>query len=444
MIEIPETRYATTPDGAQVAYQTWGEGPVDLVLLNFDTVIDSMWDDARFSSFLERLGTFSRVICFDRRGWGSSDSLALGVTGNLEGWLDDILSVMAAVGSSRAAFVAASEAGKPAMLLAATHPDRVTALVLLNAYARFLRAPDYPFGLPAESVGRYRDTIRAGWGRMAQIELVAPSMVADPQWCNWYLKSSRLGGSPGDALQFMQANFNTNLHRILPSIQAPTLVLYRPNRHVGTEHSRYLPEHVPGALFRELQGEDLTMAAGECDAFAADIEEFLTGIRPVVVTNRVLATMLFTDIVGSTQTAGALGDRAWLKLLEAHDSIVRTELRRFRGREVDTSGDGFLATFDGPARAIRCATELVTAVRGLGLNIRAAIHTGEVEIRGRGISGIAVHTGARVAALADAGEVLVSSTVRDLVAGSGTNFLDRGEHELRGVPGRWRLFSVAA
>ena len=444
MIQIPDTRYATTPDGAQVAYQTWGEGPVDLVLLNFDTVIDSMWDDTRFAAFLERLGTFSRAICFDRRGWGSSDSLALGVTGSLEGWLDDIVSVMAAVDSQRAAFIAASEAGKPAMLLAATHPQLATGLVLLNAYARFVRAPDYPFGLRPESVGRYRDSIRAGWGTMAQIELVAPSMVADRKWCNWYLKSSRLGGSPGDALHFMQANFDTDVHRVLPSIQAPTLVLYRANRHIGIEHSQYLAEHIPAASFRELQGEDLTMAAGDCDALAADIEEFLTGIRPVVVTNRVLATMLFTDIVGSTQTAGALGDRAWLRLLEAHDSIVRTELRRFRGREVDAVGDGFLATFDGPARAIRCATELVTALRGLGLDIRAAIHTGEVEVRGQGISGIAVHTGARVAALADAGEVLVSSTVKDLVAGSGTNFLDRGEHELRGVPGRWRLFSVAA
>lgn len=444
MIDIPETRYATMPDGALVAYQTWGEGPVDLVLLNFDMVIDSMWDDTRFASFLERLGTFSRAICFDRRGWGSSDSLALGVTGSLEGWMDDIVSVMAAVGSPRATFVAASEAGKPAMVLAATHPERVTGLVLLNGYARFLRAPDYPFGLPPESVDRYRDTIRAGWGTMAQIELVAPSMAADPQWCHWYLKSSRLGGSPGDALQFMQANFDTNVHRVLPSIQAPTLVLHRPNRHVGIEHSQYLAQHIPEALFRELQGTDLTMAAGDCDALAADIEEFLTGIRPVVVTNRVLATMLFTDIVGSTQTAGALGDRAWLKLLEAHDSIVRTELQRFRGRVVDAAGDGFLATFDGPARAIRCAVELVTALRGLGLDIRAAVHTGEVEVRGHGISGIAVHTGARVAALAEAGEVLVSSTVKDLVAGSGTSFLDRGEHELRGVPGRWRLFSVAA
>jgi class 3 adenylate cyclase len=269
-------------------------------------------------------------------------------------------------------------------------------------------------------------------------------MVADEHWCKWYLRSARLGGSPRDALEFMQANLDSNVHRILPSVQAPTLVLHRPNRHVGVEHSYYLAEHIPGAVFRQLGGEDLTMASGENDALLAEIEEFVSGTRPAAASNRILTTMLFTDIVSSTQKAGALGDRAWLKLLQAHDSIVRTALLRFRGREVDNSGDGFLATFDGPARAIQCAVELVGALRNLGVEIRAGVHTGEVELRGAGVSGIAVHTGARVAALANPGEVLVSSTVRDLVAGSGTPFRDRGEHELRGVPGTWRLFSVAA
>lgn len=443
-MEAPETRYANATDGTEIAYQVWGDGPIDIVLLNFDTVVDLMWDDVRYAAFLERMGSFARVMCFDRRGWGSSDSLASGVTCSLEGWLDDIDSVMTATGSERAAIVAGSEAGKPAMLFAATFPDRVASLVLFNAYARFLRAPDYPFGLPAPSVDRYRETIRKGWGTKGQIELVAPSMAADERWCNWYLRSARLGGSPGDALEFMQANFDSNVHRVLPSIQAPTMVIYRPNRHVRLEHSQYLVESIPGALLRQLPGEDLTMAAGDCDALAAEVEEFVTGCRPAASTNRILTTMLFTDIVGSTQKAGAVGDRAWLKLLEAHDSLVRNELERYRGREIDTAGDGFLATFDGPARAIRCGVELVDAIRRLGLDIRAGVHTGEVEVRQRGITGIAVHTGARLAALANPGEVLVSSTVRDLVAGSGTTFEDRGEHELRGVPGTWRLFGVVS
>jgi class 3 adenylate cyclase len=444
LVDIPETRYAITTDGAEVAYQVWGDGPADVVLLNFDTVVDLMWDEVRYAAFLQRIGSFARTICFDRRGWGSSDSLAPGVTCSLEGWLDDINSVMSAVGSEKAALVGASEAGKPTMLFAATYPDRVASLVLFNAYARFLRAGDYPFGLPEQSVDRYRETIRSGWGTMGQIGLVAPSMAADQRWCRWYLRSARLGGSPNDALEFMQTNFDSNVHRILPSIQAPTRVIYRPNLHVRAEHSQYLADSIPGATLRQLPGEDLTMAAGDSDALAAEIEEFVTGSRPPAISNRILATMLFTDIVGSTQKAGDVGDQAWLKLLEAHDSIVRSELQRYRGQEVDTAGDGFLATFDGPARAIRCAIELVDSIRRLGLDIRAGVHTGEVEVRGRGISGIAVHTGARVAALAGPGEVLVSSTVRDLVAGSGTSFQDRGEHELRGVPGTWRLFSVAA
>lgn len=445
MTEPPETCYATASDGVRVAYQVWGEGPGDLVLLNFDTVADLMWEEARYAAFLTRLGSFARVICLDRRGWGSSDSIVSGSTCSLDGWLDDIVSVMEAVGSEQAAFIGGSEAGKPAMLFAASHPERVTALVLFNAYARFLRAEDYPFGLPPSSADRYKESIRSGWGTMAQIELVAPGMVGDRRWCSWYLRSSRLGGSPSDTAAFMQANFDSDVHRVLPSIQAPTLVLHRRgNRHVGTEHSRYLAERIPRAAFRELPGDALTMAAGDGDALADHIQEFLTGIRPGAVSDRVLATMLFTDIVGSTKKVGELGDRAWLRVLESHDEIVRSELERFRGREVDNAGDGFLATFDGPARAIKCAVELVMALRGLGVDIRAGVHTGEVSVRGDGISGIAVHTGARVAALAQPGEVLVSSTVKDLVAGSGTQFEDRGEHELRGVPGTWRLFSVAA
>jgi class 3 adenylate cyclase len=444
--EIPKTRYAETADGAQVAYQVWGEGHLDLVVVGDAWApIDMMWEEPDRRPLLERLGTFRRNIWFDRRGSGSSDALTLQAIPSLDAWLDDIAAVMSAAGSTRAALMGMSEAGTSAMLFAATHPERVSALVLFNTYARFLKSPDYPCGLPPELAERYIASVHANWGTMANVEIAAPSMVSNERWSRWFVRSQRLSGSPAAGAAFSHALMDTTVHHVLSSIQAPTLVLHRRgNRHARVEHGRYLAQHIPGALYRELDGEDHVFFAGDTDTLAAEVQEFLTGVRPAPTTDRVLATVLFTDIVGSSQKAVELGDRAWRKLLDAHDAVARTELERFRGQEVKSTGDGFLATFDGPARAIRCAIALVSGLRGLGLDIRAGLHTGEVEVRGDDVGGIAVHTGARVEALAEPGEVLVSSTVKDLVAGSGIEFEDRGEHDLRGVPGVWKLFSVKA
>ena len=444
VIEVPETRYAETTDGVRVAYQVWGAGAFDLVVVPAAYVpIDMMWEESQLRSLLDRLGTFSRNIWFDGKGWGSSEAPASETGASLDMWLDTIASVSVAAGSGRAVLVGMGEAGTSATLYAATYPERVSALVLFNAAARFFRGPDYPCGVPPELGERYIDAVRAKWATMEQIEVVAPSMVSDERWCRWFMRAQRLGASAASAAERFRAVANSDVHHVLASVQAPTLVLHRRgNRHARVEHGRYLAEHIPGADYRELDGADHHFAAGDTDGLADEIEEFLTGVRPALATDRVLATVLFTDIVGSSQKAAEVGDRAWRKLLDAHDAVVRTQLERFRGREVKTTGDGFLATFDGPARAIRCAVDLSTGLRGLGLDIRSGLHTGEVEVRGDDIGGIAVHTGARVAGVARAGEVLVSSTVKDLVAGSGIVFEDRGEHELKGVPGTWRLFGV--
>lgn len=444
VIEPPDTQYAKTADGFEVAYQVWGVGPLDLVVLGSLVPIDMMWEEPHVRSLLERLGTFRRNIWLDRRGWGSSDALQGESAHSVDAWLDDIAAVMNASGSDRATVVGMSEGGTAAMLYAATYPERVSALVLFNSYARFLRGPDYPCGLPPDMAEHYLDSVRRNWATRAMIEFSASSMVANERWCRWFMRAERLGGSPATIAGFFRAVLDTNVHRVLSSIQAPTLVIHRRgNRHARVEHGRYLAEHIPTAVYRELDGDDHHFSAGDTDAVADEIEEFLTGVRPVTLTDRVLATVLFTDIVGSSEQATEMGDRAWRKLLDAHDAVVRTQLERFRGREVKNTGDGFMATFDGPARAIRCALELVGGLRSLGIDIRAGLHTGEVEVRGDDIGGIAVHTGARVAALAEPGAVLVSSTVKDLVAGSGIGFADCGEHDLRGVPGTWRLFSVA-
>jgi class 3 adenylate cyclase len=402
-----------------------------------------LWEEPHLRALLERFGTFSRSIWLDRRGSGSSDALTLEAIPSLDAWLDDIAAVMSAAGSERATLMGMSEAGTTAMLYAATHPERVSALVLFNTYARFLKGPDYPCGLPPELARRYIEISHANWGRMANVEMAAPSMVSNQRWCRWFSRSQRLSGSPAAMAKFFQALMDTTVHHVLTSVQAPTLILHRRgNRHARVEHGRYLAEHIPDGVYRELDGDDHVFFAGDADILADEVQEFLTGVRPAPATDRVLATVLFTDIVGSSQKAVELGDRAWHKLLDAHDAVVRTQLEQFRGREVKSTGDGFLATFDGPARAIRCAVTLASGLRDLGLQIRAGLHTGEVEVRAHDVGGIAVHIGARVQALAEPAEVLVSSTVKDLVAGSGIEFEDRGEHELKGTLGSWRLYSV--
>jgi class 3 adenylate cyclase len=361
----------------------------------------------------------------------------------LEQRMDDLRAVLDAAGSERAALFGHSEGGVMSILFAATYPERTTALITLGSFAKRIWSKDYPWAPTPEQRAQEYEQIEASWGRDIDFDVYAPSTADDPAFRAWFLRYARRSASPQAALALLKMNTQADVRAILPAVRVPTLVMNRTHdRDVNIEEARFLAAHIPGAKFVELPGADHVMVVGETEPMLAEIEEFLTGVRPGPEPDRVLATVLFTDIVGSTQRAASVGDRAWSALVERHHAAVRTELGRFRGREVDTAGDGFLATFDGPARAVRCATASTQAIRGLGLEIRAGLHTGEVEIAGDGVRGLAVHIGARVAGLAEPSEVLVSSTVKDLTAGSGLAFEDAGEHELKGVPDRWRLYRV--
>jgi class 3 adenylate cyclase/alpha-beta hydrolase superfamily lysophospholipase len=439
----PETRYAGSTDG-HVGYQVLGDGPLDVVFISsWGSNLDAMWEEPSLARFLRRLGTFSRLLCFDKRGTGVSDPVPLAALPTLEQWNDDICRVMDAAGSKRAALFGHAEGGEMAMLFAATYPERTSALILADTCARLLRDVDYPYGLPADRVAQFLQRFEELWGTGGTVDFVAPSLAHDERFRRWYGRYERLAIGPRAATTMYAAHFERDLRGVLPSIRVPTLIFHRVgNRHIRVGHGRYLAEHIAGAKYAELPGEDHVFHVGDSEAMLGAIEEFLTGVRSAPELDRVLATVLFTDIVGSTERAATLGDRAWRALLDTHHGIVRRELDRHRGREVHTVGDGFLATFDGPARAIHCARAIRDGVRPLGIEIRAGLHTGECELMGADVGGIAVHIGARVAARAATGEVLVSSTVRDLVAGSGLRFADRGTHHLPGVPGEWRLFAV--
>jgi class 3 adenylate cyclase len=439
-MQAPETRYARSKDG-DVAYQVVGDGPLDLVFIPWwGTNIDVMWEEPSIARFLGRLASFSRLVCFDKRGTGVSDALPLAALPTLEQWTDDVRTVMDAVGSTRAALLGHSQGGQMAMLFAATYPGQTSALVLVDASARQYEDSTEPL-----EVRRERAVAQAlrGWGAGANLQLFAPSIARDERVRRWFARYERLSLGPRMVRAVVSADFENDLRGVLPAIRVPTLVLHRAgNRFIGVEHGRYLTSHIANARFVEVPGDDHLFHVGETELMLGEIEEFLTGVRSVPDVDRVLATVLFTDIVGSTERLAALGDRAWRALLDAHHDVVRRELARHRGREVEFAGDGMLATFDGPARAIRCACAIAAAVRPLGIEIRAGLHTGEVELAGAAVRGIAVHIGARVAAEAGPGEVLVSSTVKDLVAGSGIRFTDRGVRTLKGVPEPWRLFAA--
>jgi pimeloyl-ACP methyl ester carboxylesterase len=442
-MQDPETRFARNKEG-HVAYQVIGDGPRDLVFVpSWASNVDAMWEEPSLARFLRRLATFSRLICFDKRGTGVSDPVPLAALPTLEQWMEDICTVMDAAGSEQTMLLGDAEGGQMAMLFAATYPERVSALVLVNTAARHLRDADYPWGLPARSVPAFLDRMEERWGTGGVVDILAPSLAHDARFRRWYSRYERLALSPHAAATMYATQFERDLRGVLPTIRVPTLVLHRAgNPHLAVEHGRYLAEHIPGAKYVELAGEDHYFHVGDTDGLLAEIEEFLTGVRPMAEFDRVLATVLFTDIVGSTEHAAVLGDRSWRALLDSHNGIVRRELNRHRGREVQTAGDGFLATFDGPARAIRCASTIRDEVLPLGIEIRAGLHTGECQLMGDDVGGIAVHIGARVAGEAGASEVLVSSTVKDLVAGSGIRFVDRGFRILKGVPGEWRLFAA--
>ena len=435
----PETRYTKSGD-VNIAYQVVGEGPFDLVVVPAAfSHLEAAWEEPSYARYLKRLASFSRVILLDKRGTGLSDRVA-GVP-TLEDRMDDVRAVMDAVGSERAALYGASEGGPVTALFTATYPERTAALVLYAPFAKTWVSPQLS---PApELVQPIFDAIERTWGQGLSINRFAPSRAGDEQFKQWWARFERLGASPGAMVALTRMNMEIDIRDVLPLICVPTLILHRVgDRAVDVEHGRYAAELIPGAKYVELPGVDHFPSVGDADAILDEVQEFLTGVRPAPEPDRVLATVLFTDIVGSTERAAQLGDHRWRDLLDSYYALARRDLGRFRGREVKTTGDGFLATFDGPARGIRCACAISDEAGRLGLPIRAGLHTGECEIMGEDIGGIAVHIGARVAAEAAPGEVLVSSTVKDLVAGSGLRFEERGAHALKGVPEEWRLFAV--
>jgi class 3 adenylate cyclase len=435
----PETRYARSGD-LHIAYQVVGEGPIDLVWVpGWISNIDVYWEEATVARYFERLAEFSRLILFDRRGTGVSDPLPRAST--LEEQMDDVVAVMDAAGSERAAIYAQLEGGAMAALFAATHPERTRALILYEAQPRMSWAPDYEWALKDED---RRARLTEEWGDGSRILGLAPGAATNPRLRRWFARLERAAASPATAAQLVMMNAQVDVRAVLSQVQAPTLVLHRTaDTFVDIRHSRYLAEHIPDARLVELRGSEAITFGADDDALIEEVEEFLTGARSAAAPERVLATVMFGDIVGSTERAAELGDRRWRDLLSSFAQAYERELRRFRGRTVKALGDGVLATFDGPARAIRCADAVRNvAVAEFGLELRAGIHTGEVEVIGDDIGGIAVHIASRVLGCAGPGEMIVSGTVKDLVVGSGIEFEDRGEHELRGVPGVWRLWSV--
>ncbi|HEX3243589.1 MAG TPA: adenylate/guanylate cyclase domain-containing protein [Solirubrobacterales bacterium] len=436
------TTYAQAGD-LSIAYKTVGEGEMDLVVVpGFVSHVELIEEHPLPARFMRRLASFARVITYDKRGQGLSDRPADPAT--LEDSMDDLRAVLDAAESEKTVVVGVSEGGPMSMLFAATFPERVSSLVLYGTYAKMVEGPDYPHGVPDAALDRWGELMRDNWGGPVGVHLWAPSMDGDAEFTEWWGRLLRQGTSPAGAIALVDLYRQLDVRRVLSSISAPTLVLHRSDDGiVRVGQARYLAEHIRGARYVELPGSDHLVWVGDQDAILSEVEEFLLGSHLGPEPERALATVLFTDIVGSTETAAELGDRRWRELLERHDAIVRRQLQVHRGREVKTMGDGFLATFDGPARAIRCAADFREELASIGIEIRVGIHTGEVELIGDDVGGMAVNIGARIGALADAGELLVSSTVRELVVGSGLEFDDRGPHTLKGAPGEWRLFAVA-
>ena len=439
----PKTHYARS-GGVHIAYQVVGQGPFDLVYVpGWVSHVELAWEEPTLARFLGRLASFSRLIVFDKRGTGLSDRVPDGELPTLEQRMDDLRVVMEAVGSQRAALFGFSEGGNLCALFAAMHPERTIALVLAHTFAKRIWSPDYPWAPTPEQREKEYDVIEREWGNLMDLTRYVPSRTGDAAFTQRLATYLRRAASPGAAVALLRMNTEIDIRSILPTIRVPTLVIHRTgDRDVNVQEGRYIAERIAGARFVELPGDDHLPWIGDQDAFLDELQEFLTGVRPVPECERVLSTVMFTDIVGSTEVAARVGDRAWRELLGRHHALARTEIARFRGREINTSGDGFFATFDGPARAVRCAGAVRDAVEPLGIVIRAGVHTGEIELDGNNVGGIAVNICARVAAAAGVGEVLVSSTVKDLVAGAGLTFSDRGAHVLKGVPGEWRLFAA--
>jgi pimeloyl-ACP methyl ester carboxylesterase len=444
MEAVPDTRYAKSGD-CHIAFKVIGSGPIDLVFIpGFVSHVELMWDDPRLVHFYNRLSSFARVILFDKRGTGMSDPVPVANLPTLEQRMDDVRAVMDAAGSERAALVGVSEGGSLSLLFAATHRERTSAIVLIGAYARIAWAEDYTFGTRTDVWRALLERMEHGWGKGVLLSAFAQSLADDQPARDWWARYQRQAASPGAVAALMRMTYETDTRPILPTICVPALIMHRTeDRMVSVDHARFLARHIPKARYVEIPGRDHFFFTENVDTYLGHIEEFLTGGSQPHDSDRVLAAVLFADIVASTERAAQIGDRRWKELLETHYIVARRQLERFRGREIDIAGDGFFAAFDGPARAIRCAVALANGVRALGLQLRVGVHIGECQITGSKIGGIAVHVGARIASQASPGEVLVSSTVKDLVAGSGLAFDDRGVHNLKGVPEEVRLYAVA-
>jgi class 3 adenylate cyclase len=439
----PETRYAQSGD-VHIAYQVFGEGKLDVVLVpGFVTHVELVWEHEPYARALESLASFARVINFDRRGSGLSDPVAEAPT--LEQRMDDVRAVMDAAGSERAALLGISEGVPMSILFAATYPDRVQALVCCGGMARSTEDIDYPWAAPAEALLESGlELVLPHWGEGAIIEVAAPSQADNPETRAFFARMERASASPGMLASLTQMFLDIDIRGVVPNVHAPALILHRQHdRLVNVRNGRWLAEHMPNARLVELPGDDHILWHEHPELALAEVQEFLTGTHYAPEPERTLATVVFTDIVDSTRTAAEFGDRRWREVLVRHQRTVREALERFGGREVKSIGDGFLATFDGPARAIRCARAILDSSEELGIRVRAGVHTGECEVIGDDIGGIAVHIAARVSALARPSEVLVSRTVKDLVAGSGIDFSDRGAHRLKGVPDAWQLYAAA-
>ena len=438
---LPETRYARA-GSIHIAYQVFGDGPVDLVLVpGWVSHVDVFWDEPIVARFLLRLAEFSRVILFDKRGTGLSDHVT--DPPSLEERMDDVRAVLDEVGSDRVALAGYSEGGPMCLLFAATYPSRTEALITIGSYSRRQYAADYPCGMREHQDQQLFEMIENEWGGPVGIDLRAPTLASDQRFCDWWARFLRAGASPAAVAGLIRANAQIDVRSVLSSIQAPSLLLHATRDMViPVEASRYMARYIEGAKIVEIDAVDHLPFGDGAEQISAEIERFLTGKRNSIQVDRVIATVMFTDIVESTRLAESLGDRPWRDLLEAHHKAVRQELSIHRGNEVKSTGDGFHATFDGPARAIQCARAIRESTSRLGLDLRIGIHTGECEVRGDSLEGVAIHIAARVANTAGSGEIVVSRTVRDLVAGAGIEFDDFGEHDFKGVPDRHQLYRV--
>ena len=439
----PETKYVAVGD-ADVAYQVLGEGSSDLLFFSgLGSHVEMAWENRDVADFLGQLASLRRLIVLDRRGTGASDGVPRHAIPTWEEWTEDIDSVLNVVGSEKVSILAAVDSGPIAILYAAAHPERVDSLVLCNTSARYLVADDYPIGFTPEALDLVVEFIRNYWGTTEFLSIAGSADEEEVARRDALAPLLRASVTPRTAAaQYDYLLRNLDVRPVLPLIRAPTLVLSADNpSFLPSAMGRYISEHIEGSRFVALPGQDM-MIFGQREIVFDEVAEFVTGTRPPTDVDQILVSVLFTDIVGSTERAASMGDQRWRGLLDRHDQIVREQLRIFRGREINTTGDGFVVSFDGPARAIRCGKAVIDATRAQGIDLRAGLHTGECQMRGDGLGGLAVHIAARVSSLAQPGEVLVSSTVKDLVIGSGIGFQDRGEHELKGVPGSWRLFSV--